>query len=80
MNKTAIRTLLIELGITGVVSTRKLAETLNLAKRTIASEKLKGHIRQIDRNTYDLEGIVEWLHRFPRYLTRFESQQPFKLN
>ena len=75
MNKTAIQTLLIELGITGVVSTRKLAETLNLAKRTIASEKLKGHIRQIDRNTYDLEGIVEWLHRFPRYLTRLETKE-----
>lgn len=75
MNKTAIRTLLIELGITGVVSTRKLAETLNLAKRTIASEKLKGHIRQIDRNTYGLEDIVEWLHRHPRYLIGLETKE-----
>ncbi len=75
MNKTAIRTLLIDLGITGVVSTRKLAETLNLAKRTIASEKLKGHIRQIDRNTYELEDIVEWLHRYPRYLIGLETKE-----
>lgn len=76
MNKTAIRNLLADLGISGVVSSRRLAHALNLSIRTISAEKLKGHIRQVDRNTYDLESIVEWLHAHPRYMTRIETKVP----
>lgn len=75
MNKTAIRTLLAGLGISGVVSSKRLADALKISIRTINAEKLKGHVRQIDRNTYDLESIVEWLYSHPRYMTRIESKE-----
>ena len=75
MNKTAIRTLLAGLGISGVVSSKRLADALKISIRTINAEKLRGHVRQIDRNTYDLESIVEWLYSHPRYMTRIESKE-----
>lgn len=70
MNKNAIRNLLIQAGVVGVVTTRRLADTLNLNVRTICAAKNKGKLHQIDRNTFDLDSIVEWLYAHPRYIAR----------
>lgn len=68
MNKTEIKNLLIQCGISGVVSTRRLADVLGLSVRTISAAKNKGQLAQIDRNTFALDGIVTWLHGHQRYL------------
>ncbi len=70
MNKKKIREILAGVGISEVVSTRYLAAALKLSPRTIASARKKGELRQIDRGTYDLDSIVEWLFARPRYITR----------
>lgn len=70
MNKTKIRELLEQAGIAGVVTTRCLAEKLGISVRTVNSVKNKGQLRQIDRNTFDLDSIVEWLYAHPRYIAR----------
>lgn len=75
MNKTEIRELLERHGITGVVSTRIIARVLSLSGKTINEAKNCGKLKQIDRNTYDLDSIVNWLHGNQRYLVRLVENQ-----
>lgn len=74
MNKTEIKNLLISNGISGVVSTRRLADVLGLSSRTITAAKNKGQLPQIDRNTFALDSIVTWLHGHQRYLVNITNQ------
>ena len=74
MNKTEIKNLLISNGISGVASTRRLADVLGLSVRTITSAKNKGDLPQIDRNTFALDCIVTWLHGHQRYLIKIASK------
>lgn len=73
MNKTAIKNLLAQAGISGVVTTKRLADALKMSVRTVNGAKNKGDLRQIDRNTFDTDSIVDWLFRRPRYLNRMEA-------
>ena len=78
MNKTRIREFLEQSGIAGVVTTRQLAEKLNISVRTVNSAKNKGWLRQIDRNTFDIDSIVDWLFNHPRYITGIYHRQEEK--
>ena len=64
-----IRTMLVDSGVDVVVTTRGLADALGLSVRTITGAKNKGELKQLDRNCYDLDSVVEWLYAYPRYLT-----------
>ena len=70
MNKTEIRNFLSQLGLTGVVTTKGLAEFLGLAPQTINAAKNAGKLHQLDRNCFDINSIVNWLFENPRHLTR----------
>ena len=73
MTKTFIRNALQTAGIYGVVTTRRLADVLRISVRTIGAAKNRGELRQIDRNTFELESIVEWLYAHPRYFTKIDQ-------
>lgn len=64
-----IRTMLVDSGVDVVVTTRGLADALGLSVRTITGAKNKGELKQLDRNCYDLDSVVEWLYAHPRYIT-----------
>lgn len=68
MNKVEIKNLLISNGISGVASTKRVADVLGLSYRTITAAKNRGQLPQIDRNTFALDSIVTWLHGHQRYL------------
>ena len=70
MNNTEIRNLLSQLGLTGVVTTKGLAEFLGLAPQTINAAKNAGKLHQLDRNCFDINSIVNWLFENPRHLTK----------
>lgn len=70
MNRTEIKKVLETHGIVGVVSTRHIAETLQLSVGTILAAKHRGEISQIDRNAFDADSIAAWLHEHQRYLVR----------
>lgn len=68
MNKTEIEAAIRAHGITGITSTERLAHVLRLSARTIYAAKNGGGLKQIDRNTFALADVVNWLHGNPRYL------------
>ena len=70
VNKVNIRKMLVDSGVDVVVTTRGLADALGLSVRTITGAKNAGQLKQLDRNCYELESIVDWLYAHPRYLTR----------
>lgn len=74
MNKTEIKNLLLSRGLCGVASTRRVAEALRLNVRTITAAKNNGQLTQIDRNTFTIDSVVNWLHGHQRYLVKITSQ------
>ena len=70
MNKTEIKRLLTEHGLAGVATTRRVADVLGITVQTINAAKNAGKIRQLDRNCYDVDSIVNWLYGNPRYLVK----------
>lgn len=74
MNKTEIKRLLSEHGLAGVASTKRVAEVLGFCLRVISAAENKGQLPQIDRNTYDIDSIVNWLHGHQRYLVRLAER------
>ena len=69
ITKGNIRTMLVDSGVDVVVTTRGLADALGLSVRTITGAKNAGQLKQLDRNCYELESIVDWLYAHPRYIT-----------
>ncbi len=76
MNKTEIKNLLIAHGVNGVISAKDLAKILGFATNTINDAKLRGELRSIDRGTYALNAVVDWLYARQRFLTRITTPQP----
>jgi len=70
MNKTEIKRLLTEHGLAGVASTKRVADILGITVQTINAAKNSGKLRQLDRNCYEVDSIVNWLFGKPRYLVR----------
>ena len=75
VKKDCIRTMLVDSGVDVVVTTRGLAEALGLSVRTITGAKNKGELKQLDRNCYELDSVVEWLYANPRYITGIRRKQ-----
>ena len=67
--KGRIKEMLVDSGVEEVITTRNLAGALGLSVRTITGAKNKGELKQLDRNCYDLDSVVEWLYAHPRYIT-----------
>ena len=71
MTQKFVRETLARAGLGAVVSGEQLADVLNLHVRTILRIRSQGRFLQpIDRNTYDLDTVVDWLCANPRYMTR----------
>jgi len=75
VKKECIRRMLVDSGVDEVTTTRNLAGALGLSVRTITGAKNKGELKQLDRNCYDLDSIVEWLYANPRYITGIRRKQ-----
>ena len=75
MNKNKIREMLAAAGIVGVTNRLRLAAALKISPRTVSDAKTKGELKQVDRGTYSVDGIVEWLFANPRYLSRLCANQ-----
>ena len=75
MNKNQIRELLLRNGISGIVSGNYLAEKLGFNVRTINKEAETGRLHKIDRNSYDMESVVQWLFARQRYAVKLNSRE-----
>ena len=70
MTQKFIRETLARAGVGAVVSGQQLAKALRISPSTVRMAKMDGRIRQVDRDTYELEAVVDWLMAQPRYLTK----------
>ena len=75
MNKNQIRELLTKHGICGIVSGNYLAEKLGFTVRTINKEAETGRLHKVDRNSYDMESVVQWLFARQRYAVKLNSRE-----
>lgn len=75
MNKNQIRELLLRNGISGIVSGNYLAEKLGFNVRTINKEAETGRLHKVDRNSYDIESVVQWLFARQRYAVKLNSRE-----
>lgn len=75
MNKNQIRELLLRNGICGIVSGNYLAEKLGFTVRTINKEAETGRLHKVDRNSYDMESVVQWLFARQRYAVKLNSRE-----
>lgn len=73
MNKTEIKCLLLDNGVSGVVSTQKLASALGWNIRTISGAVTSGKLKRIDRNAFALDDVVNWLYANQRYIVRLNK-------
>lgn len=70
MNKKEIKEILLPYFTAGVITEKHLAEALKYERRVINTNKNKGLLRQVDRGTYAIDDVVNWLFAAPRYLRR----------
>lgn len=72
ITRTAIKEILIQNGLGIAFTTNKLAEVLQVTNRTITGQKNSGKLKQVRRNTFELDSVVDWLYSNPQYITKIQ--------
>jgi hypothetical protein len=72
ITRTAIKDILTENGLGIAVTTQRLADFLHVTGRTITGQKNSGKLKQVRRNTFDIDAVVDWLYANPQYITKIQ--------
>ena len=68
--KKAIKEWLIEKGARGIISTNALAVIIGCSRRVIKDAENANQFKILDKCTYDLDSVVDWLMKNPRYVAQ----------
>lgn len=68
--KKGVKEWLIRQGAKGIISTNAVAVIIGCSRRVVKDAENAGDIKAIDKCTYDLDSVVEWLWKNPRYIAQ----------
>ena len=66
----AVKQWLVEHGAMGVLSVSAVSLIIGISKRTVKDAERAGKLKAIDKCTYTLDAVVEWLVQNPRYIAQ----------
>lgn len=66
----AVKQWLLDHGAKGVISTAAVALIVGVSKRVVKDAERAGKLPNIDKCTYDLNAVVDWLVANPRYMAQ----------
>lgn len=66
----SIREWLLERGAKGIISTTAVAEIVGVSERTVKNAENSGELSVVDKRTYTLDSVVEWLMKNQRYVAQ----------
>ena len=70
----SVREWLLERGAKGILSTSAVANVVGCSKRTVKNAENSGELPSIDKCTYELDSVVQWLLKHPRYMAQGENR------
>lgn len=68
--KKAIKEWLIKRGAKGIISTNAVALIIGCSRRVIKDAENAGEFKILDKCTYSLDSVVDWLMQNPRYIAQ----------
>lgn len=68
--KTAVKQWLIERGAKGIISTNAVASILGVSRRVVKNAENENQFTILDKCTYTLDSVAEWLLKHPRYIAQ----------
>jgi hypothetical protein len=68
--KKGIKEWLVSKGAAGIISTNAVAQIIGCSRRVIKNAENDGAFKILDKCTYDLDSVVEWLWKHPRYIAQ----------
>jgi hypothetical protein len=68
--KKSIKEWLIKRGAKGIISTNAVALIIGCSRRVIKDAENEGAFKILDKCTYDLDSVVDWLMKHPRYIAQ----------
>lgn len=68
--KKSIKEWLIKRGAKGIISTNAVALIIGCSRRVIKDAENDGAFKVLDKCTYDLDSVVDWLMKHPRYIAQ----------
>jgi hypothetical protein len=66
----AVKQWMIDHGAMGVLSVSAVSLIVGVSKRTVKDAERAGKLKTIDKCTYSLDAVVEWLVQNPRYIAQ----------
>lgn len=67
-SKNGIREWLTERGAKGLMSASAIATIIGVTPRVIKNAEARGDLSIVDKSTYPIESVIEWLYANPRYI------------
>lgn len=68
--KKSIKEWLVKRGAKGIISTNAVALIIGCSRRVIKDAENAGAFKILDKCTYDLDSVVDWLMKNPRYIAQ----------
>lgn len=68
--KSAVKQWLMERGAKGIIATNAVASILGVSRRVIKNAENDGEFDVLDKCTYTLDSVAEWLLKHPRYMAQ----------
>lgn len=68
--KAAVKQWLIERGAAGIISTNAVATLLGISRRVVKNAENDNAFEVLDKCTYSLDSVAEWLLKHPRYMVQ----------
>ena len=66
----AVKEWLMSKGACGIITTNAVAAILGISQRVVKDAERAGKIKAIDKCTYNIDSIVEWLRANPRFMAQ----------
>lgn len=67
-SKAGIRDWLLERGAKGLMSASAIAAIIGVTPRVIKNAEARKDLSVVDKSTYPIESVIEWLYANPRYI------------